>query len=208
MPVRTRRSSPRLQPRVDPAHRGRVGPDRRVDEQTLERMVEVPTVVQMLVVPDYLPRVGVQRQGRVVVEVGLVDPAEHELRRRRGDRRPEVDQVQLGIEARHHPGADVPPLLEGDVAPGLVAELARSRNQAAPPQLLTAQRVVGDDDAGVRPAARIAAPPPRSPCRRRRWDRMSDSPGSPGSREPRSPRHLPGGCVRGQSRSRRWCCRR
>ena len=122
-------------------------------------MVEVPTVVQVLVVPGNLPRVGVQRQGRVVVEVRLVDPAEHELRRRRGDRRPEVDQVQLRIEARHHPGADVPPLLEGDVAPGLVAELARSRNQAAPPQLLTAQRVVGDDDAGVRPAARIAAPP-------------------------------------------------
>ena len=44
-------------------------------------MVEIPVVVQMLVEPLDLAGVGVQREGRVVVEVRVVDAADHELRR-------------------------------------------------------------------------------------------------------------------------------
>ena len=49
-------------------------------------------------------------------------------------------------------------LLERDVAPGLVARLARPGDQPRPPQLLAGRRVVRGDDAGVRSAARVAAP--------------------------------------------------
>ena len=71
------------------------GADRGVDEQALERMVEVPVVVQVLVVPDDLAPVGVQREGRVVVQVGEVRAAGHELRRRRR-RSPPSTWVDLG----------------------------------------------------------------------------------------------------------------
>ena len=81
----------------------------------------------------------------------------------------------------------MPPLLEGHIAPGLVTELAGFRSQAPPPEFLTGQRVVGNDDAGVRPPARIASSVPRSPYRWRRWDRMSGSPSSLGSRGPAVP---------------------
>ncbi len=51
------------------------------------------------------------------------------------------------------------PLLVGHAAPGLVARLAGSRHRPPPPQLLAGERVVGDDDARLGPAARPAAPP-------------------------------------------------
>ena len=73
MPVITRRSSPRLQPRVDPGDGGRVRPHCGVDQQALEGVVEVPTVVQVLVVPGDLPRVGVEGEGGVVVQVLVPD---------------------------------------------------------------------------------------------------------------------------------------
>ena len=92
----TLRRSPGAHPRVDPAHRRRVsGAHGGVDEQPLERMVEIPVIDDVLVVPDDLAGVGVERQRRVVVEVLLVVAAEHELRRRRRHRRADVDQVQL-----------------------------------------------------------------------------------------------------------------
>ena len=49
-------------------------------------------------------------------------------------------------------------LLERHVAPGLVARLSRPGDQPPPPQLRSGRRVVGGDDAAVRPAARVAAP--------------------------------------------------
>ena len=52
----------------------------------------------------------------------------------------------------------MPALLERDVAPGLVARLAGTGDEARPPQLLAGRRVMRGDDAGVRPAARVAAP--------------------------------------------------
>ena len=113
---------------------------------------------QVLVVPDDLAGVGVEREGRVVVQVREVGPAEHELRRRRGDRRADVDEVQLGVVARHHPRADVPAFLERHVSPRLVPRLARPRDGPAPPQLLSGAGVVGGDDAGVGGGGGAAAP--------------------------------------------------
>ena len=93
-----------------------------------------------------------------MVEVGQVGAAHHELRRRRGHRRADVEQVQPGVEARGHPRADVPAVLVGHAAPRLVAGLAGGGGGAAPPQLLSRPRVVGGDDAGLGARRRHAAP--------------------------------------------------
>ena len=62
------------QSRVDPRHFGRIRRDARVDEQALERMVEIPVIDEMLVVPDDPPCLDVERERRVVIEVLLVVP--------------------------------------------------------------------------------------------------------------------------------------
>ena len=149
MPVMTLRRLARLDLRVDPRHFLRVGRDRRFDEQALERMIEIPVIDDVLVVPHDLAGVGVDGQRRVVIEVLLVVAAERELRRRNRHRRADEDQVRLGVVARHHPGADVPALLHRHVAPRLVARLAGPRDRARAPQLLAGLRVVRGDDAGV-----------------------------------------------------------
>ena len=113
-------------------------------------------VVQMLVVPADLARGAVERERRVVVQVRVVGSAEQELRGGRGDRRPDVDQVQRRIVAGHHPRPDVGATLERHAAPRLVARLAGGRDRPPAPQLRTRRRVVGRDDAGVRPAQRHA----------------------------------------------------
>ena len=111
------------------------------------------------VVPDDLAGVGVEGEGRVVVQVRDVGAAEHELGGRRGDRRARVDQVQLGVVARGHPAPDVLALGVGHAAPRLVAGLAGGGGGAPPPQLGAGEGVVGGDDAGLRPAGGAAAPP-------------------------------------------------
>ena len=121
-------------------------------------MIEIPVVVHVLVVPDDFAAVGRERERRVVVEVRPVDAPEHELRGRRGDGRPDVDEVEVRVVAGHHPRADVGPPLERHVAPRLVARLARRRNQAPPPELRAGRRVVRSDDAGLRSPLRHAAP--------------------------------------------------
>ena len=50
----------RLDLRVDPRHFVRVRRDRGLDEQALERMIEVPVIDDVLVVPDDLAGVGVR----------------------------------------------------------------------------------------------------------------------------------------------------
>ena len=114
-------------------------------------------VVEVLVVPGDLPGVGVEGEGRVVVQVPQIGAADQELRGGRRDRGPDVEQVQRGVVARHHPRPDVPALLERHPAPGLVARLARRGNGAPAPQLLAGVGVVGGDDAGVGPARGHAA---------------------------------------------------
>ena len=115
----------------------------------LERMIEIPVIDDVLVVPDDLAGVGVNGERAVVIEVLLVVAAERELRRGDRHRRADVDQVQLRIVARHHPGADVPALFHRHVAPRFVARLARPGNRVEAPQLLAGSRIVRRDDAGV-----------------------------------------------------------
>jgi hypothetical protein len=126
---------------------------RRSPALTRERMVEIPVIDDVLVVPGDLAGIGVNGQRAVVVEVLLVVAAERELRRGDGHRRADVDQVQLGVVARHHPGADVPALLHRHVAPRLVARLAGSGDRVEAPELPASLRVVRRDHAGV--AARV-----------------------------------------------------
>ena len=67
--------------RVDPRHLVAVGSYGRLDEQPLVRVIEIPVIDDVLVVPNDLARVGVQRERRVVIEVLLVVAGERELRR-------------------------------------------------------------------------------------------------------------------------------
>ena len=115
-------------------------------------------VDEMLVVPEQAPSAGIERERRVVIEVLLVGAAENELRR--GDRhgRSDVDPLQHGIVARHHPRADVPALLHGHTAPRLIAGLARPRNRARAPQLLAGGRIVRRHDAGFVSRVGLALP--------------------------------------------------
>ena len=65
----------RLQAGVDPGDGVGVGGDRGVDDQALEGMVDVPVVVQVLVVSSGSRRVGVEGQRRIVVQVRVLDAA-------------------------------------------------------------------------------------------------------------------------------------
>ena len=112
----------------------------------------------MLVVPGDLARFSADRQRRVVVQVLVARPAEHELGRRRRHRRAHVDQVERRIVARDHPGPDVHPLLVRHVAPCLVAGLSGRRNQTRAPQMLPRGRIVRGDHAGYGSGQRAAAP--------------------------------------------------
>ena len=151
MPVTTLRRSPGSNARIDPRDLARIRRDGRVDEQPLERMVEIPVIDEMLVVPDDLAGLGVERERRVVIQVLLVRAAENELRGRDRHGRADVDAGQRRIEARHHPRADVPALLHRHVAPALVAGLAGLRDRVRAPQLLAGRGVVrGDHAAFVR----------------------------------------------------------
>ncbi len=112
-------------------------------------MVEVPEVVDVLVVPDDLAAVHVERDRRRHVEVVLVVAGQLVLGRRRSDRGAEVDEVQLGIIAGRVPGPDRHPLLARRVSPGLGAGLPWEGDRVGAPELLARKGVVGDHDAGV-----------------------------------------------------------
>ena len=149
----------RLDARVDPRHLFRIRRDGGLDQQPLERMIEIPVIDDVLVVPDDLAGVGVERERGVVVEVRLVVARQRELRRGNRHRRADEDPVQLRVVARHHPRAHVPALRHRHVAPGLVAGLARQRNRARAPHLLAGCRVVRGDDAGVVAGVGLALAP-------------------------------------------------
>ena len=148
----------RPQTRIDPGHGARIGRHRRVDQQPLIRMVQVPVVVEVLVIPADLAGIAVDGERRVVIEVLVLDTAEHELRRRRGHGRADIHEVQFRVVAGHHPGPDVHPLFVGHAAPGLVAWLPGRRDGPAPPQLVPGACVVGHDDARFWPSGGPTAP--------------------------------------------------
>ena len=119
--------------RIDPADVGGAWRHSRVDEQALEWMIEIPMIHEVLVVPDHLAGVGIQRERRVVIEVRELISSKHELWGWRGYRCSDVEQIELGIVARHHPGSHVGPLLIRQAAPGLIAGFARHWNRARAP---------------------------------------------------------------------------
>jgi hypothetical protein len=143
---------------IDPGNLARVGRDRGFDQQPLERVVEIPVVDHMLVVPDNPAGLPVERQRGIVIKVLQVITAEQELRRRDRDRGADDHQIELRIVARHHPGADMPAFLERHVAPGLVAGFAGARDRACAPQLPACARVMGGYYAGVVTGIRLALP--------------------------------------------------
>ena len=75
MPVITGRSSPGCRRGLIQATASGSGGDRGVDDQALEGMVDVPVVVQVLVVSSGSRRVGVEGQRRIVVQVRVLDAA-------------------------------------------------------------------------------------------------------------------------------------
>ena len=72
----------RPDPGIDPSHVQRARRNSRVDEQAFERMIEIPMIDDMLVVPHDLSGIGVQRESRVVIQVREIIPSEHEFGRR------------------------------------------------------------------------------------------------------------------------------
>ena len=69
MPVTTLRRSPGRSLGLIQVTCARIGRHGGIDQQPLERMIEIPVIDDVLVIPDDLSGVGVQRQRRVVIEV-------------------------------------------------------------------------------------------------------------------------------------------
>ena len=81
--------------RVDPLDELRIGIDRGPHQHSFVRVVQVPVIArQMLVVPDELAGVGIERHGRIAVEI----------RRRRKRNRARVSAVAGGPGIRHRVG--------------------------------------------------------------------------------------------------------
>ncbi len=148
----------RFQLRIDPGHGALVRRDLGVDQEPLEGVVEVPVVVDVLVVPDDLAGVHVEGHRGRHVEVVLVVPRELILGRRGGDRGAVVDQAELRVVAGRVPGPDRDPLLARGVSPGLAARLVGQGDGVGAPQLLAGEGVIGHDHAGVGAAGHCAGP--------------------------------------------------
>src|SRR5262245_31215304 len=80
----------------------------------------------------------------------------NELRCGYSDGRSDVNQIQLWIVARNHPRADVPPLLQRNVAPCLIARLSGFGNGVGSPQFLAGLCIMCRDDASLVAGARLA----------------------------------------------------
>ena len=121
-------------------------------------MIEIPVIDDVLVVPDDLAGVGVERERRVVIQVLLVVAAEDELRRGDRHRRADVDQVRS-------PGRSSAPSTcrRASAAPSARRPTSRSparraRDRARAPELFAGLRVVRGDDAGVVAGIGLALP--------------------------------------------------
>ena len=86
-------------------------------------------------------------------------PTDQKLGSRGSHRCADIQQIELRIEARDHPGTDMSAFLERYPTPGFISRLSRPGNQPTTPQLLPCSRVVRHDDTGVRPTFRRTATP-------------------------------------------------
>src|SRR5690606_28625965 len=87
----------RLHVRADPLNLFRVWRNVRIDENTFKRMIEVPLTADVLLVPDDLTSIGIDGEGRGLIEVLSIRiiRAHDELGIGRGHRGTGKDQVQL-----------------------------------------------------------------------------------------------------------------
>ena len=129
----------------------RVGIDRRVDDHHLEGAFLIPVVArQDLMLPDDFAGLGLDREARVGAGHGGARHVALRLRGRTDAARSVEDEIELGIVGELTPDAGHPAVLERRAGPGLVAGLARARNQLVAPQLLAGLGVVAGDVAAVR----------------------------------------------------------
>ncbi len=146
--------------RVDPLDELRIRVDRRSKQRPLVRVVLVPIVArQMLVVPGELAGVGIQRDGRIAVEIGgrkrrdririAAVPRHPRVRRRIGNA--PVDQTPHRIVA---PG-QTPRRRDARrfwcIAPRFTARLVVAGRRVELPDFLAGLRVVGRDVAVLPP---------------------------------------------------------
>src|SRR5262249_7632050 len=67
--------------RIDPRNFSRIGRNNGVDKNSLERMIEIPMIDDVLVVPDDLSGICIQGKRRIVIEVLVVISAKNEFGR-------------------------------------------------------------------------------------------------------------------------------
>src|SRR5262249_26917538 len=80
--------------RIDPENIPRIRRDCRIDKQALERMIEVPMIDDMLIIPDDLSRIRIQGKRRIVVEMFVFVAAKYKLRSGNGNGSSDIDQIQ------------------------------------------------------------------------------------------------------------------
>ncbi len=65
---------------IDPGHFSGGRCNGRIDQQTLEWMIEIPVIDDVLKVPDDLAGIDIESQRRIVIQMRLVDATEQEFR--------------------------------------------------------------------------------------------------------------------------------
>ena len=125
-------------------------------EVRIDRQVVIPQVVaQRLKVPDPFARVRVEGDRAVGEQVLAVAVAAVEVERRRPES--SEDEAALDVDAEPAPGVGPAAVLPRVAGPGFVAELARRRHGAEPPDLAP----VRTSNARISPGAAIAGPSPQ-----------------------------------------------
>ena len=139
-------------------HAGRLAAHRQLDHLPLERPVEVPLAVGLVLeVPRQLARVGVQRQRGVEVQRVVVDAFEADRIAQRAGvvrvARTEERQVVLRVVAAGNPDRAAVAVLVGQAVPGVAPGRVGRRDGVEPPALLAGLRVEADDEVAAARAA-------------------------------------------------------
>src|SRR5690606_31210856 len=111
-----------------------------------------PLVADVLLEPNDLTSVSIDREGRGLIEVFSIRivRTKDELGVRCRYRRTRENQVQFRIIAWRNPAADVTASFVGDIAPGFVACLTGTRDGVEAPEFFTGRQIVRSDEAGFR----------------------------------------------------------
>ena len=131
------------------AHLEELLPAVHIDEERLEHLVHVVGFAgQVLVVPEQLAGIGVERQARVRVQRVAVGAA-YRAGPRLGLGGGPVDDVQLRVVAAGDPGVAAGPEAQGQIAPGVPARVFGARDRRGAPDLFAGRRIVAGDEADV-----------------------------------------------------------